>query len=239
MMGDETGLEVANARLRDEKVVRRVIEGEPALFEVLMRRYSRRLFRAARSIVANDLEAEDIIQDAYIKAYEHLHQFQDRARFSMWLTKIAIHEAYARVRRVDYQKVDASVLEGQDMDVNDKERDPEEQIYDGEPKLALERAFDGLPGVYRPVFMLREVEGLSATETAECLEISQENVKTRLHRARLLLQPELDSLAEANSGVAFEFLGTRCDRTVARVLKRILQRNPNRNLDELDKASGS
>src|SRR5262245_17363172 len=221
-MGDGIGVEFANAGLSDEEVVRRVIEGEPALFEILMRRYNRRLFRATRSIVTNDLEAEDIIQDAYVRAYEHLNQFEGRARFSTWLTKIAIYEAYARVRRVDYQKVDSlSVLEGQGMDVKADGRNPEQRIYDGELKMVLEKAFDALPNDYRSVFMLREIEGLTTAETAECLEISEENVKTRLHRARALLQRELYSLVGANANLAFQFLGPRCDRVVARVLERI------------------
>src|SRR6516225_9426332 len=104
-MGDGLGLEAANAAISDEEIVKRVIDGDTALFEVLMRRYNQRLFRVARSIVKNDLEAEDIIQDAYVRAYEHLSQFEGRARFSTWLTKIAIYDAYARVRRINYQKV--------------------------------------------------------------------------------------------------------------------------------------
>jgi RNA polymerase sigma-70 factor (ECF subfamily) len=224
MIRDEIAVEATNDELSDEEVVQRVIQGEPAHFEILMRRYNRRLFRVTRSIVTNDLEAEDIIQDAYVRAYEHLHQFEGRAKFSTWLTKIAIYEAYARIRRFDYQKVDSiSVLEGQGMDVKAKGRDPEQQIYDGELKLVLEKAFDALPNDYRSVFMLREIEGLSTAETAECLEISEENVKTRLHRARAQLQRELYSLVGANANVAFQFLGTRCDRIVERVLDRILQ----------------
>src|SRR5205823_4716534 len=154
--------------------------------------------------------------------YEHLNQFEGRARFSTWLTKIAIYEAYARVRRIDYQKVDSiSVLEGQGLDVKSKARDPEQQIYDGEVKMVLEKAFDTLSDNYRSVFMLREIEGLSTAETAECLEISEENVKTRLYRARALLQRELSSLAGTTATTAFQFLGARCDRLVARVMDRI------------------
>src|SRR5215471_18753261 len=196
MMGTEVLVDTANTGLSDEEVVRRVINGERALFEILMRRYNQRLFRVTRSIVTNDLEAEDIIQDAYVRAYEHLNQFEGRARFSTWLTKIAIYEAYARLRRSDYQKVDSiSGLENESLQMRAKERDPEQQIYDGELKMVLEKAFDALPDNYRSVFMLREIEGLSTAETAECLEISEENVKTRLHRARTLLQQELYSLA--------------------------------------------
>src|SRR5947199_1714649 len=220
-MGEGIGVEIANSDLSDDEVVRRVIEGETALFEILMRRYNRRLFRVTRSIVTNDLEAEDIVQDAYVRAYEHLNQFEGRARFSTWLTKIAIYEAYARVRRIGYQKVDSiSLLEDQGLDMKSKERNPEQQIYDGELKMVLERAFDALPSDYRSVFMLREIEGLSTAETAECLEISEENVKTRLHRARELLQRELYSAAGAPR-TAFQFLGARCNRVVARAMARI------------------
>src|SRR4029079_1029487 len=113
-----TGVEAANAVLTDEEVVRRVIEGEPALFEILMRRYNQRLFRITRSFVTNDHEAEDIIQDAYVRAYEHLSQFEGRARFSTWLTKIAIYEAYARVRRAEYRRMESiSVLGSQGMEL--------------------------------------------------------------------------------------------------------------------------
>src|SRR5215469_6529183 len=129
-MRDGIGLEVANAEISDEEIVKKVIDGDTALFEILMRRYNQRLFRVARSIVKNDLEAEDIIQDAYVRAYEHLSQFEGRARFSTWLTKIALYETYSRVRRVDQQKVDSlSVLAGQGLNVKSKGRDPEQQIY--------------------------------------------------------------------------------------------------------------
>jgi len=174
-----------------------------------------------RAIVTNDAEAEDIIQDAYVRAYSHLNQYEGRARFSTWLTKIAIYEAYARLRRVNHQKVDSiSVLEVRGVDVRSDGRDPEQQAYDGELKMLLEKAFDSLSDEYRSVFMLREIEGLSTAETAECLEISEENVKIRLHRARMALQQELYSLAGTSRELAFQFLGDRCDRIVTRVLER-------------------
>jgi RNA polymerase sigma-70 factor (ECF subfamily) len=222
MMGAEVLVNATKTSLSDEEVVQRVINGECALFEILMRRYNQRLFRVTRSIVNNDLEAEDIIQDAYVRAYEHLPQFEGRARFSTWLTKIAIYEAYARIRRVDYQKVDSiSALEGQGMSFAADDRNPEQQIYDGELKMVLEKAFDKLPDDYRSVFMLREVEKLSTAETAECLDISEENVKTRLHRARAVLRREIYALVGTEGNQAFQFLGSRCDRIVERVLQRI------------------
>jgi len=218
--------EIKDATLSDDEVVRRVLDGDVALFEIIMRRYNQRLFRVVRSVVRADSEAEDIIQEAYVRAYEHLSQFEGRAKFSTWLMKIAIYEAYARVRRFDYRNVDnVSKLEDEGVDVKSKERDPEQQAFNDEIKRLLERAFDAIPDDYRSVFMLREIEGLSTAETAECLEISEENVKTRLHRARVLLQRELYSAAGATAATAFQFLGARCDRVVARVMERIREKN--------------
>ncbi|PYS07064.1 MAG: RNA polymerase sigma factor [Acidobacteria bacterium] len=215
-------LKVKDAALTDDEVVRRVLDGDIGLFEIIMRRYNQRLFRVARSVVKDDSEAEDIIQEAYVRAYEHLSQFEGRAKFSTWLTKIAIYEAYARVRRFDYRNVDSvSNLEDQGMDLKSKEHDPEQQTFDYEMRMLLERALDAIPDDYRSIFMLREIEGLSTAETAECLEISEENVKTRLHRARALLQREFYSAAGTTATTAFQFLGARCDRLVARVMDRI------------------
>jgi len=221
-MDERVRSEIKDGALTDDEVVRRVLGGDVALMEILMRRYNQRLFRAVRSIVKDDSQVEDIVQEAYVRAYEHLSQFEGRARFSTWLTKIAIYEAYARVRRFDYQNVDSiSELEEKGLYMNSNERDPERQTFDGEMRLMLERAFDVLPDDYKSVFMLREIEGLNTAETAECLEISEENVKTRLHRAREFLQRELYATAGATARTAFQFLGPRCDRVVARVMARI------------------
>ena len=221
-MDDRVRSEIKEGALTDDEVVRRVLGGDVALMEILMRRYNQRLFRAVRSIVKDDSQVEDIVQETYVRAYEHLSQFEGRAKFSTWLTKIAIYEAYARLRRFDHQNVDSiSELEEKGLFMNSSERDPERQTFDGEMRLLLERAFDVLPADFKSVFMLREIEGLSTAETAECLEISEENVKTRLHRAREFLQRELYATAGATARTAFQFLGPRCDRVVARVMARI------------------
>src|SRR5215475_7889498 len=147
-MGAGIQAEIQNATLSDDEVVRRVLDGYVALFEIIMRRYNQRLFRVVRSVVRADSEAEDIIQEAYVRAFEHLAQFEGRAKFSTWLTKIAIYEAYARVRRFDYRNVDSvSNLEDEGMDV--KSRDPEQQTFDHEMKMLLERALDAIPDDYR------------------------------------------------------------------------------------------
>ena len=134
--------EIKDATLTDDEVVRRVLGGDIALLEIIMRRYNQRLFRVVRSILKDDSQAEDIVQEAYVRAYEHLSQFEGRAKFSTWLTKIAIYEAYARLRRFDYQNVDSiSELEDDGLYMKSNERDPERQTFDGEIKQLLERAF--------------------------------------------------------------------------------------------------
>lgn len=211
--------------LSDDEVVRRMLAGETALFEIIMRRYNQRLYRVARAILGNDGEAEDVMQDAYVRAYACLHQYAHQAQFSTWLTKIAVHEAWARSRRQRRLEPLEAVgeEEGEDMGAfASTMRDPERQTFDREMKTMLEGAIDGLPETYRSVFVLREVEGLGTEETAECLGVSEEVVKTRLHRARGRLQRALYERAGATSSSAFEFHLSRCDRVVTSVMQRIL-----------------
>ncbi|MGH9777514.1 MAG: RNA polymerase sigma factor [Candidatus Acidiferrales bacterium] len=208
----------------DEEVVERVRAGEVALFEILMRRHNQRLYRVARAILGNDSEAEDVMQDAYVRAYRHMDQFEHRARFSTWLTKIAVHEALARLRRSRRFEVLDTVADGEDKaggGFASSTRDPERQMFDTEMKTLLETAIAALPQEYRSVFVLREVEGMSTAETAEALELSEEAVKTRLHRARAMLQTTLYAHVGEAAPAAFHFHLSRCDRVVAAVLKRI------------------
>jgi RNA polymerase sigma-70 factor (ECF subfamily) len=204
--------------LTDEDLVARVRGGQVRLFEHLMRRHNQRVYRAARAIVRDEAEAEDVMQDAYVRAYEHLAEFEGRARFSTWVTRIAVHEAFARVRRA--RRFDA-------LDAESEERamtpgpSPEQCASDHEMRGVLERAIDTLPEDFRAVFMLRAVEELSGAETAECLGIPEETVKTRLHRARGRLQEAVLTTLEPSLPRAFEFQRPRCDRVVAGVLRRI------------------
>jgi RNA polymerase sigma-70 factor (ECF subfamily) len=204
----------------DEEVIRRIRAGEPELFEILMRRYNQRLYRVARSIVKNEAEAEDVMQQAYVNAYAHLDQFAERARFSTWLTRIAVHEALGRLRRRRrVQEVDvSSETEGTGATLTSGEPSPEQQALAAELRLLLEGAVDALPRTARSAFVLREVEGLSTAEAAECLGVSEDVVKTRLHRARLQLRKELFDRAGLVRQDAFAFHATRCDRVVAAVL---------------------
>ncbi|HXG95281.1 MAG TPA: RNA polymerase sigma factor [Blastocatellia bacterium] len=207
----------------DEDVVRLILAGQTSLFEILMRRYNQRLFRVARSILKVDDEAEDVMQDAYVRAYTHLDQFDGRAKFATWLTKIAVHEALARLRnRRRMVEFDALLESGEDvMKLTSKEQSPEQQVMTRTMSMVLESAIDSLADAYRSVFMLRDVEGLSTAETAECLDISEEAVKVRLHRARLMLRKTIAKQAGAATAAAFQFAGARCDRIVSRVMERI------------------
>jgi RNA polymerase sigma-70 factor (ECF subfamily) len=208
----------------DEDVVKRVLGGETALYEILMRRYNQRLYRVARSILRNDGDAEDVMQEAYVRAYEHLNQFAGQAKFSTWLTKIAVYEALGRLRRQGRTENLDSVLDS-DRHVmarmTSDTRDPERQAYDHELRIVLEGAIDSLPETYRLVFMLRAVEGMSVAETAGCLDIGVEAVKTRLHRARSLLRKDLQQRAGVVTAQTFPFHLSRCDRVVEAVFRRI------------------
>jgi RNA polymerase sigma-70 factor (ECF subfamily) len=205
----------------DEAVVRRVLAGEIDLYEVIMRRYNRRLFRVARSIVREDDEAEDVMQDAYVRAYEHLRQFEGASSFGTWLTRIAVHEALARVRRrnrnasLDEETVDENRM------MATKERTAEQNTLDRELRVVLEDAVDALPPAFRAVFILRTVEEMSTAEVAAALEIPEDTVKTRLFRARGLLQKTLTDRIDGATRETFAFERPRCDRVVASVFERI------------------
>ena len=208
----------------DAEVVERVRGGETDLYELLMRRHNQRLFRIIRAVVINDLEAEDVLQESWVRAYEHLDQFSGHASFPAWVTSIAYNEALARSRKSKRWTV-LEDAEGEIMPEANRSsatsETPETQAMRGELAQMLQSAVDALSETYRLVFVLREVEQLSTNETAECLGISEEAVKTRLHRSRALLRCELQAQIGPTIAQAYSFLGIRCDRTVARVLDRI------------------
>jgi RNA polymerase sigma-70 factor, ECF subfamily len=219
-----TGLKLAAwDGIPDEEVVKQVLAGATGLYEILMRRYNQRLYRVARSILRNDTDAEDVMQDAYVRAYEHLNQFAGEAKFSTWLTKIAVYEALGRVRRRGRTEELDSGLDAENVMAKTRSDtpDPERQAYDRELRSVLEHAIDTLPEIYRLVFVLRTVEGLSVAETSGCLDIGTEAVKTRLHRARSLLRKDLQQRAGIVTAQAFPFHLSRCDRVVEAVFRRI------------------
>ena len=204
----------------DEDVVQRILAGETTLLEVLMRRHNERVYRAARAILRDEREAEDVIQEAYVSAYTHLRQFDARAKFSTWLTRIAVNEALARAkRRGRYDLLDDAALETV-MPTNTAP-DPERQAFGRELGALIEAAIDRLGDGYREVFMLRQVEGMSTAETADVLGLSEDVVKTRFSRARHALQRDLLQRTGEAAHTAFTFGQSRCDRVVSAVLTRI------------------
>jgi RNA polymerase sigma-70 factor, ECF subfamily len=210
--------------LPDAEVVERAQAGEVGLFELLMRRYNQRLFRLIRSVITDELEAEDVLQEAWVHAFEHLGQFEGRSSFATWVTKIVFHEALRferkRKRLVALEDADGEITAEAEHE-SATANDPEKQAMQGEIRQILRSAVDRLPGAYRSVFMLREVEQMSTAETAECLNLSEEAVKTRLHRSRLLLRQDLENQLRPATVESYPFLGHRCDRTVAAVMERI------------------
>jgi RNA polymerase sigma-70 factor, ECF subfamily len=213
-----------NSALSDEEVIARVQAGDVAQYEILMRRYNQRLFRVARTILRDENEAEDVMQDTYVRAYASLHQFAGKAQFSTWLTKIAIYEALSRLRR---RKGLQAVPAHQDQEsqiedsIKSSDPDPEQQALRREATSFLEQAVDALSEKYRCVFVLRDIEGMSTGETATCLNLTEETVKIRLLRARQMLRDELYTRAGATNSQAFQFMGMRCDRVVHRVFDQL------------------
>jgi RNA polymerase sigma-70 factor (ECF subfamily) len=214
-------LEAPRAELGDDEVVARVRGGDLLAFEILMRRHNRTIFRAARAILRSDDEAEDVMQHAYVRAFEHLADYQGQARFAAWITRIAVYEALARLRRRKF----TTPLD--DCDADEAEMTathlltPEQRVSDAELRAITEAAIDELPRDFRLVFVLRAVEQMSVADVAECLGVPAQTVKTRFFRARLRLQQILMSRLDAASETAFEFHLSRCNRVVNAVLARL------------------
>jgi RNA polymerase sigma-70 factor, ECF subfamily len=214
--------------LSDHDLVERVRAGDAAAFELIMRRHNRRLFRLARSVLRNAAEAEDVVQETYLRAFAKLDAFAGPAGFSAWLARIAYNEALGRVRGSDrvvslhdyVSDGDGATDVRRIATMTSRHPDPERLAGSGELRRMLEDAIDALPDEFRAVFVLRAVEGMSVAETAEALSIRPETVKTRFHRARHRLQATLGARFAALMPAAFEFGGARCDRIVAAVLAR-------------------
>jgi len=216
-------LQPALLELSDEEAVSRILKGETALFETIMRRYNQRLYRVTRAILRNDSEAEDVIQDAYVRAYEHLDQFAGKAAFPTWLTRIAIHEALARRRRGRRVEELEAVQKKEDFisTLESSTPDPETQTAQSQARRFLEAAIEALPDDYRTIVVMRDVEEMNVAETAASLDVTEAVVKTRLHRAHAMLRKELYARAQGRLADLYPFLGERCDRIVKTVFERI------------------
>lgn len=208
----------------DAEVVRRVLAGETALFELLMRRHDQRVYRAVRSILRDEAEAEDAMQQTWLLAWSALPGFAGASAFSTWLVRIAVNEALGRARRRARGTAAISLAGAAEGAMGVPDDSPEERAASAESSRLLERSIDRLPQLYRTVFVLREVEQLSTAETADALGLSEDAVKVRLHRARLALRDVLAEEIGVGAPQAFQFLAPRCNRLVAAVMGQILSR---------------
>ena len=202
-------------------------QDDSAEFEALMRKHNRMLFRTARAILHDDADAEDVLQEAYLKAYGAMGSFRGEAKVSTWLARIVANEALQRLRRqnrrsaiVPLHSSDA-IEEFQDIPEESMSKTPQSSAERAELRKLLEKRIDALPDAYRPVFVLRAVEELSVEEVAEVLRVPPATVRTRFFRARSLLRESLASEIDLACEDAFGFAGERCDRIVAAVLERI------------------
>jgi RNA polymerase sigma-70 factor (ECF subfamily) len=207
----------ATDQLTDSDVVRRVCEGDTALFEILIRRYNQRVYRAVRAVLRTDEEVEDVMQQAYLSAFAHLKQFAERAQFSTWLIRIAVNEALLRLRK----RGRAEWGELSEMELQSTAPDPEQQAQASQMREVVESELASMPATYRTVLVLRDVEGLSTAETAEALSVSEDVVKTRLHRARAMVRDGIARRAGETLQAVYPFGNARCDRVTAEVMRRL------------------
>lgn len=217
---DFAGSSVA-IQLQDAEVITRVLAGERDLYAILVRRYNPRLYRVAMSIVNDDAEVEEVMQSAYIKAYENLEKFSFKADFATWLTRILINECLQFLRK----RKNAVILKGEIMEnalYHQQATDhltAASKVLNAELKSRLEHAILQLPEKYRIVFIMREIENMNVADTKACLDISGINVKVRLNRAKALLRKSLKDFYQSEG--VFNFHLSRCNKMVSQVLSRL------------------
>jgi RNA polymerase sigma-70 factor (ECF subfamily) len=215
--------------LDDRALVERARNRDGAAVRLIMQRHNRRLYRVARGVLNNDAEAEDVVQEAYVRAFTHLDGFRGEAKLSTWLTRIALNEAFGRLRRlrttVDLKDIDTINDQGEARVIYlpsaRQDSDPEAAAARAEGRRLLERAMDELPAAFRMVLVLRDIEEMSTEETASHLGLRPETVKTRLHRARRLLRQSLDRTLSSAVSDVFPCAGARCARITEAVLDRL------------------
>jgi RNA polymerase sigma-70 factor, ECF subfamily len=211
----------------DGELLRRMRGGDADAFAVVMRRNNQRLYRLARGILRDEDDAQEAVQEGYIRAFTHLSGFKEQASLATWLARIVSNEALGTLRRrraaIDIGTVADTLAADSPADMPDPASiNPERAAARQEIRRAIESAVDALPAPFRTVFVLRAIEQLSTSETAAALGIPQETVKTRFHRANRLLRESLSEHFGAIWDNAFPFGGAHCDRIVANVLARLL-----------------
>lgn len=216
-------LMAANHEITDQFIVDRVLDGDKDYYEVIIRRYNDRLYKLARGIIKDEIEVEDIMQETYLKAYQKLYQFKGKAKFSTWLSRILINEAFAHYNKKNkYRRLvleDPGIKTYLSTSQKLTDENPEQKVIKENVKQLLETSIDSLDEKYRIVFIMREIEGMNVSETAECLSLTEENVKVRLHRAKAQLK---NTLRESMTDIQlYEFLDPRCNRITVYVMNKI------------------
>ena len=206
----------------DEALVARARGGDVGAFEILMRRHNQRVYRVVRSVLRNPTDIEDAMQQAYVSAFAHLDQFRGASGWSTWLCRIAFNEALARIRsRGRFVSIDDVSEDAMLKSWNTGTRDPERAAADRELSQVVEEAIDRLPDIYRAVLIMREVQGMTTAEVAAVIDVAEEAVKTRLHRARAALREVVEKRIGEQLKDAYAFGNERCDRVVVGVLTRL------------------
>src|SRR5687767_10615866 len=206
----------------DEEVIEKILNGELVLFEILIRRYNPVLYKIARSYGFSHQDAQDLMQDAHVAAYQKLSQFEHRASYKTWISKIIIHQCLYKLKYGYYKNevptVSPSDSETQPLHMKASVQ-PDQHTVNKELGIILEKSLESLPISYRTVFVLREIEGFSVKETAEILNISSINVKVRLNRAKSLMQKEVERFYSGADIYSFNLI--YCDAVVQNVFARI------------------
>ncbi|MEH2592686.1 RNA polymerase sigma-70 factor (ECF subfamily) [Bradyrhizobium sp. AZCC 1721] len=217
--------DIARLDTGDAELVRRALARDEAAVRAIMQANNRRLYRLARGILRNDGEAEDVVQEAYVRAFTHLENFRGDSSLSTWLSRITMNEALGRLRRqrptVELDSLPQGALEAQIIQFPLATDDPEKSMAQREIQHVVEHAIDELPEAFRLVFITRVIEGMNVEETAEILGLKPETVKTRLHRARTMLRDIVENKIGPVVMEAFPFAGRRCERLTEAVLKRL------------------
>ena len=212
---------VVTGNISDNEIISRVLKGEKNLYANIVRKYNQRLYRVGMSIINDDTEVEDVMQVAYIRAYENLGKFAFKSAFSTWITRILINESLLRLK-----KRKQSLNMNDDVMNNDiyhhylvDSQTPLMNVVNSELKVILEKAIRQLPEKYRTVFIMREIESMNVAETRECLDLSEVNVKVRLNRAKAMLKNSLAEYYRKEDILNFHL--SRCDRIVENVMRQV------------------
>lgn len=210
---------IATDTISDNEIIERILGGEKDLYALLIRKYNQRLYRVGMSIINDDAEVEDVMQVAYIKAYENLRKFKFKSGFSTWITRILVNESLLRLKKRKYSfNMNDEVMDNQIFQQHQTDS-PLMKVINTELKKILEKAIRQLPEKYRTVFIMREIENMNVAETQECLHLSEVNVKVRLSRARAMLKNSLSEYYKKEDILHFHL--SRCNRIVENVMKQI------------------